>query len=474
MHIAIVAPYFTEAKFGGAELWCREVALELMDRGHSVEVVTTNLTRHASVFEPKAPRRGEPWGIPTRRHRVSLLVGALLKPAGSYPLPLGLPFDPAFKRADLVLVSGVETATAPLGALGARLRRTPVLVMPHTHVGVMQSMGVEQRGLMVPLEAVRSVYFQCNTEVERPFWEARVGPRRVLPEAVGCGVRPLEPDQDLSRDEARKALGLPDDERVVLFLGRLHWAKGVLRAVEAVDRLDDDHPDAKLSLVGFLEDVPAKWQGRKVRLPEFLQERWPDGPYRLVGDVDEVDKHRWLAAADVLVLPSHHESFGIVLLEAWQHGTPVVGWDAGGMPTVIDDGTDGYVVSSIDELRDRVAELLADPGRAEKMGEAGRLKTADRYDWSDVCDRVLANVEALLDREAKRRDRKADRTTAELREVLPGDGDDPAGPADEGDDAGDPGEADPGTDPDDPGGDDPPSRSTAPTPTRSKEADTHG
>lgn len=462
VHIAIVAPYFNEAKFGGAELWCREVALELMRRGHTVEVVTTNLTRHASVFESKAPLRGEPWGIPTRRHRVSLLLGALLAPAGSYPVAFGLPFDSAFDRADVVLVSGVETPTAPLGALGARLRGKPVLAMPHTHVGVLQTMGVELRSLMVPLESLSSAYVQLNTELERDFWEARVGPRRVLPTAVGCGVRPLADEDDHARDEARDALGIPDDERVVLFLGRIHWAKGVLRAVEAVDRLDD--LDAKLSLVGFLEDVPAKWEGRKVRIPDFLEQRWPDGPYRLVGDVDEADKHRWLAAADVLVLPSHHESFGIVLLEAWQHGVPVVGWDAGGMPAVIDEGADGYVVGSIDALRDRVAELLDDPDRAAKMGEAGRAKVASTYDWSDVCDRVLANVEVLLDREEDRRAERARRTTAELLEVV---GPEAGGADEQGPDADDDAK-------DDPASPSPRSTATKTTTARSKEADTHG
>lgn len=420
LHVVVTVPYFSETKYGGAELWCRKVARGLIDRGHTVEVVTTNLTRHERPLEPKAPSRGEPWGIPTRRHRVSVLAGLAAKAAseedGMAPLAPGIVLDRAFERADVALVSGIETPTAGLAAVAARLRKTPILLMPHTHMGLVRKMGILQRLFFLPLEGSAAAYVQLNTEAEAAFWQARLEDRRILP-AVGCGVDPLPDAHRHDRATARERLGLDPDEDVVLFLGRLHWRKGVLRAVEAVDRLGD--PDTRVHLVGFLEEVRARLDGEPVTLPDYLDRRWPDGPWELVGAVDEETKHLWLSACDVLVLPSHHESFGIVFLEAWQHGKPVIGWDRGGMPAVVDDGEDGLIVDSIDDLAAGIRDLLDDPERARRMGQAGRKKVAARYAWSDVAARVEANLRTVLEREAARLDDAADRTADEILEVEP-------------------------------------------------------
>ncbi|HVL88576.1 MAG TPA: glycosyltransferase family 4 protein [Candidatus Thermoplasmatota archaeon] len=415
MHVVFSAPYFVEGKFGGGELWCREVARGLAARGHTVEMVTTNLTRHGSAFEPKAPRRGTTFGIPTRRHRVSLLLGLAAKPFGFFPIAPTLPFDPAFRRADVVLVSGIEDPTSALAILGARLAKKPVLVMAHTHMDLVRTMGPDRRLLLAPLEGSHAAYVQINTEAERAFWNARIEARRVL-DPAGCGSNPVPREWVEGKEEARRALGIPADEKVVLFLARINWGKGVARGLEATRGIAKR--GGKLSLVGFLENSRAKFRGEKVSLLDFLDRRYDKADHRIVGDVDERTKHRWLAACDVLVLPSHNESFGIVILEAWQHGKPVVVWNQGGMPAVVEDGADGFVVDTIDDFRDRVETLLAKPELAARMGAAGREKQAKRYTWEAVVERVERNVRRVLEVLEPERERNAD-TTAELRGLPP-------------------------------------------------------
>lgn len=412
LRVAIAVPYFSRVKFGGAELWCRHVALGLRGLGHEVRVVTTDLTRHGSVFEPKAPRRDAPWGIPVRRHRVSLLLGLAAKPRGFLPVAPTLPLDPAFAWADVVLVSGVEDPTAALAVLGARLRGKPVVATPFTHADLIRGYTLYGRLLLAVVEAGAGCYLQPLTEVERPFWEARVQARRILA-PVGCGVGEPPPGAREDKAAARRALRLPEDEGVVLFLGRLHWSKGVLRAIAAAEGLRR----ARLHLVGFEEPHPAWRRGRRVRLREYVRQRWPEARSVLVGAVDERVKHRWLAACDVLVLPSHHESFGIALLEAWQHGKPVVAWATGGMAAVVHEGVDGYLVDSIEDLRDRVATLLGKPDLARALGEAGRSAVEQHHRWPAVAARVEANLREALRREAERR--RGEDTSPEILEVEP-------------------------------------------------------
>lgn len=413
MRVAVAVPYFSETKFGGAELWTRHVALGLRGRGHGVEVVTTDLTRHGSVFEPKAPRRGAPWGLPTRRHRVSLLLGLLARPAGFWPLAPTLPLDPAFRRADVVLVSGVEDPASALAVVGAWLAGKPVLAMPHTHTELLRAARFDRRLLLAAFESYPACYVQLNTRAEEGFWRARVEGRRVLP-PVGCGAEDVPPAWLEDRAPARRALGLPADEGVALFLGRLHWGKGVLRAIAAAEGL---RGEGRLYLVGFEEPHPAKRSGQKVSLRGHVAERWPQARSRFVGPVEERAKHRWLSACDVLVLPSHHESFGIALLEAWQHGKPVIAWDTGGMPEVVRDGEDGFVVRSVEELRDRMGTLLAKPQLAEQMGARGRAQVRERHRWDLVAERVERNLGEVLAREAARQQERG--TDPEIREVEP-------------------------------------------------------
>lgn len=111
---------------------------------------------------------------------------------------------------------------------------------------------------------------------------------------------------------------------------------------------------------------------------------------RPLGLVSEKDKHALLSRARVLVLPSRVDSFGIVLLEAWAHGKPVIGARAGGIPGVIDEGENGLLVDWGDSraLADAIARLLADSDEAARMGSAGREKMAREYTWSAVYDRI--------------------------------------------------------------------------------------
>lgn len=114
----------------------------------------------------------------------------------------------------------------------------------------------------------------------------------------------------------------------------------------------------------------------------------------LPGAVDAATLARAYAEAAVFALPSSKEGFGIVYLEAWTHGLPVIGSRFGGAGEVIADGVDGFTIDPDDValLAARLRQLLADPALATTMGRAGREKVARLYSGRAF----VANLRALL------------------------------------------------------------------------------
>jgi D-inositol-3-phosphate glycosyltransferase len=186
------------------------------------------------------------------------------------------------------------------------------------------------------------------------------------------------------RGGARQALGL-DDRPTVLFVGRIQPLKGVTVAIEALSRLRN--PEARLVVVGGPSgtDGAGEWtRARHLVASLGVSER--------VTFVEPQPHHAlssWYRAADVVVVPSRSESFGLVALEAAACGVPVVANAVGGLRTLVrHDGT-GFLVEGRDPgaFAQRIDELFAHPHRAEAMGRAATAE-AQRYSWSTTAGRL--------------------------------------------------------------------------------------
>jgi glycosyltransferase involved in cell wall biosynthesis len=108
---------------------------------------------------------------------------------------------------------------------------------------------------------------------------------------------------------------------------------------------------------------------------------------RFVGVVDEVAP--LLAAADLLLLPSETESFGLVALEAMASGVPVVASRVGGLPEVVEHGVTGYLapVGDVEAMAELSLRILSDCAERKRFGEAGRERAVRLFDWHDVVPR---------------------------------------------------------------------------------------
>ena len=221
------------------------------------------------------------------------------------------------------------------------------------------------------------------TEEERQFIELYGNPPGTL-EIVAPGVEHafFAPGE---KRGARHALGIAFDDPVLLFVGRIQPLKGLDVAVQALAQLQAKN--AQLIVVGGASGSEGNEELEKVmQLARGL------GVHNNIRFVEPQAHHMlstYYRAADVVVVPSRSESFGLVALEAAACGIPVVASAVGGLLTIIDDGETGYLVPRRDPalFAGHIDELLAHPTMALAMG-AKAAEKARHYTWSFAAARL--------------------------------------------------------------------------------------
>lgn len=206
---------------------------------------------------------------------------------------------------------------------------------------------------------------------------------------VPCGVD-LQEFAPGDRKAARARLGLPDDEFLVLQLGRLVPRKGIDNVIRAVGRLGEGRP-WRLLVVGGESREPDE-----AATPEFArlrQEARAAGVADRVTFIGRRDRHElkdYYQAADVFVTTPWYEPFGITPLEAMACGTPVIGAAVGGIQHTVLDGLTGFLVPPQDPyvLAHRLEDLRASPELGRLMGRAGRVRVCREFTWERVADRL--------------------------------------------------------------------------------------
>jgi D-inositol-3-phosphate glycosyltransferase len=187
------------------------------------------------------------------------------------------------------------------------------------------------------------------------------------------------------RAGARTALGLPQDRPVLLFVGRIQPLKGLDVAVRALAELRDR--GAVLVAVGGPSGLDGEVEAAKVRL--LAEELGVDDRIRWIEPQPHYLLSTFYRAADVVLVPSRSESFGLVALEAAACGTPVVAAAVGGLRTLVEDGRTGFLIETRDPAAFATAtdQLLDNPSLAFAMG-ADAAARALTFTWSTTAARL--------------------------------------------------------------------------------------
>jgi len=207
------------------------------------------------------------------------------------------------------------------------------------------------------------------------------------------------------KDAARRTLGLGPGP-VLLFVGRIQRLKGIDVLIRAADLLRRDAQPVQIVIVGGAGGARSGGisdeQRELARLHALVQELGIGNAVQFVGAVDQPRLPLYYRAADVTVMPSTYESFGLVAVESMACGTPVVAARVGGLATIVRDGENGMLIPWRDPrlFADKIRSILVDEPLADEL-RRGALATADRYGWAAVAERTRAIYDCVLRRPAR-------------------------------------------------------------------------
>lgn len=344
--------------YGGSGVVATELGLELAARGHEIHFISYAMP----VRMTEATER-------IRFHEVEVMNYPLFDhPPYALALATKMYEVAASESLDLLHVHYAipHSVSAYLARAMFRPKRLPFVTTLHgtdiTLVGSDRSYLPITRFSIEESDAVTAISEYLQRLTLKEFGIRR--PVEVIPNFVNCDV--FQPaDGSCRRSEFAR-----DDQKVLVHLSNFRPVKRLPDVIEIFARVHREVP-VKLLLIGDGPDrARAEWMAHQKNLTAdvvFL------GKQNQVQDL--------LNCADVMLLPSELESFGLAALEAMACGVPAVCSRVGGVPEVIRDGVEGYLVEpgDVDTMAERVLRILTEPGRREEMGRAARRRASDRF-----------------------------------------------------------------------------------------------
>ncbi|MBP2704975.1 D-inositol-3-phosphate glycosyltransferase [Microbispora sp. RL4-1S] len=213
-------------------------------------------------------------------------------------------------------------------------------------------------------------------------------PDRVAVVNPGVNLTVFQPG---SKAAARTRLRLPDDAHVLLFVGRIQPLKGPDVLLRAAARMLDDRPELRSRLVVACVGGPSgNGLAHPSMLTDLAAELGISDVVRLAPPSPQHELADWYRAADITVVPSHNESFGLVALESQACGTPVVAASVGGLRTAVQDGVSGLLVEGHDphDWARALDGLIEHPGRLRALA-ANAVTHATAFGWSGTAARLV-------------------------------------------------------------------------------------
>lgn len=363
MKIHYVVPHF-HPDIGGVEDHVLRLGTYMTAQGHEVTVHTSRI----SIAGTPLPPQEDLHGLFIRRYDPRLSLG--------YYATM---FRPQIAEGDMLHAHGYAFLPTDFSVRHYRGRMGTVMT---THHGVRMTspnlrgrvlrMIYDRYGLGTLRKADR--IFTSSSADKQWLTERRVQANRI--EIVPDGVAD---DTFAPGDKSVAArYGL---QNYVLFLGRVHPEKCVDHLLKAM---------AKMRRQGLQLAVVGPDGGATAGLRQTAVSLGIEGSVKLLGQVPDGDKKGLLAGCALLALPSLYEAQGLVILEAWGQGRPVVASRVGGVPYMVGDEVNGilYDWGNVDQLSAAISKLLDDRSLADRIGAAGRATAWERYRWSSVAARI--------------------------------------------------------------------------------------
>ena len=358
---------------GGAETVVKAYSEGLRDLGHDVEVITTDLYTETPFVKKEMP--SEVNGINVTRHKAYTVSGE-----AHYVLAPGMVQSFLSKEADVIHTHSYGYFQNHAGWIRERFQSTPWVITPHFHPSWSRWGGAKRKTLREFYDTVvgkgtmeTADLITCVSKHEREMLVSEIGLSEDNIKIIYNGINwkdwEVLPDKNIFR-KAYPAVS----EKFVLFAGRLATNKGLSDLISAMEVVDDESVDLVIT-------------GADMGLGKQLEKEASEKGVKMhrLGHIDDETYRSVLAAAEMLVLPSEYEAFGIVLLEAAAAETAVIGANVGGVPEAMSPNNNGLIVeyNDVPNLSKSIATLLEDEKMCKEMGLAGRI-WAQNFSWESI------------------------------------------------------------------------------------------
>lgn len=382
MNILQVTPYFAPGwAYGGPVRVCYETCTELARRGHKVVVYTTDSIGEHARMNP---------GIPTTslgrlqiyyfknisnwlafRHHLFIAPGIIIEG------------KKRIKDFDIIHMVEYRTSLNVITYQYAQRYHIPYVLQGHgsiprrmTKKGL-KSVYDELWGYKL-LKNASKIIAVTPTEVEQC---RNMGIPDSKIEIVPNGVNLNEFKNLPIKGEFKNKYSINSNDKMILFLGRIHPIKGIDMLVKAYAKLLNKINDVKLAIVGPDD-------GYLLQLRQLISDLKIEGKIVITGPLYGKDKLEAYVDADLFVLPSLSEGFPISVLESCACGTPVLITNGCGITDIVDHKA-GLVISyDENQMINAILLLLSNEQMRERMGEQGKLLIRERFNWNAIVDQL--------------------------------------------------------------------------------------
>ena len=417
MKILHVSPRYLPA-VGGAEQHLAEVSERLVADGHEVTVLTSNALDFEYLWDPskqkieaeteqingvkviRLPVKHLPLA-PKSYHAVRRFLWLLNRAPLNFvrmatAITQTAPRLAGYKRQlnKLVpehdLIGGVNIVYEGIsaGALAAAKKfKRPFILHPLTHLGAGDSPGSDVQSQFYTMTHQQNIALQSSglitlTQTEGDFYlQAGMAADKVAPTGTGLNLAAVQRGDGAAWRMKHGVFGT-----LVACICSLTADKGVPDLIQAVTNMSDE--SITLALAGTITE----------EIKPILETIDPNR-ILVLGRISADEKRDLLAACDIFAMPSRTDSFGIVYLEAWANGKPVIGSDAWGTADVIFDGEDGMLVpfGNPPLLEGKLRFLINNPSERVRLGGNGYLKLEKKHTWEPTYKRIKAHYLKTLE-----------------------------------------------------------------------------
>ncbi|HEX7621642.1 MAG TPA: glycosyltransferase [Anaerolineales bacterium] len=391
---------------GGMNVYVRDLTRELGRMGIHVDVFTRSQNEHVPhvlhdlgfgnrvVHVPAGPE------IPFPKSELAGYIPQFVDGIRLFAKEKGVKYDLIHSH---YWMSGLAAE-----ALSDRWEGIPILHMFHT-LGEMKNRVARseaEREGAYRLDGERQVVARADriiaatpAEQAQLEWLYKADSRKVTVIPPGVDTSHFYP---IPADEARQFIGLASDARMILFVGRIEPLKGVATLIQAVAclRLKNLKEPVHLAVIGGDPEAGADDISEEmIRLQKLCDDLTVGKMVVFLGKRGQDTLPYYYSAAEVVVMPSYYESFGMVALEAMACGTPVIASQVGGLAFLVQDGVTGYTVPTEDHIAlcERLTSLLGDETLRRKMGN-NAVENAQNYIWEKIASQIVQVYNELIEK----------------------------------------------------------------------------